>query len=140
MKNKFISLFLFLCLFSIGFAQSPESFNYQSVVRDASGMLIANQSVSFRISILQGSATGTAAYVETHTVTTNDYGLANFQIGNGTVTSGMFSGIPWGSDVFFVQLELDAAGGCLPVDGGKPIDLCALCDACHHRGDRQIQR
>ena len=47
------------------YAQSPESMNYQAVVRDGSGNVLASQAVSLRIKILQGSASGTAVYVET---------------------------------------------------------------------------
>jgi len=40
------------------FAQAPAAFNYQGVARDLSGTPIANQSISLKISILRGSATG----------------------------------------------------------------------------------
>ena len=93
------------------FAQTPEAFNYQAVVRNNTGQIIANQSVSFRIGILETTATGTLVYQETHTVTTNDYGLANFAIGTGTVISGTFATIDWGGDAHFVEIELDPAGG-----------------------------
>jgi predicted MFS family arabinose efflux permease len=43
-------------------AQTPQSFRYQAVARDNSGNILANQSVSFRISILSGSVSGTAVY------------------------------------------------------------------------------
>ena len=39
--------------------------NYQAVIRNSSGTLIANQSVGIRIKILQGSANGSAVYNET---------------------------------------------------------------------------
>jgi hypothetical protein len=46
------------------------------VVRNSSNVLIANQIVGVKISLLQGSATGTAVFVETHAPTTNANGLA----------------------------------------------------------------
>lgn len=67
------------------FAQSPQKFSYQAVARVASGNFIANQTVSFLISILQGYATGTVAYSETNTLTTNAYGQAKLTIGARTV-------------------------------------------------------
>ncbi|HZL10905.1 MAG TPA: hypothetical protein VFC65_12990 [Prolixibacteraceae bacterium] len=89
-------------------AQTPNAFKYQAVVRDNAGQIIINQNVGFRISILQSSATGTAIYSETHAVQTNAFGLVNFEIGMGTVVSGTFSTIDWGSDSYFVKIELDA--------------------------------
>ncbi len=49
------------------YAQSPEAINYQAVVRDGSGNIIANQSIGVQISILQTTATGTVIYSETFT-------------------------------------------------------------------------
>jgi hypothetical protein len=94
-------------------AQVPQAFKYQAVARDLNGDLLMNQPVSFKISILQGSASGTAVYVETHTSMTNDYGLVNLEIGNGTVVSGSFSAIDWGGDSHYLKVEMDPAGGTL---------------------------
>jgi len=93
------------------FAQSPEAFKYQAIARDASGNVIANQNVSFRISILKTSETGTPVYVETHNLTTNNFGLVNLNIGNGSPVSGNFSTIDWSTDKYYIKVEMDAAGG-----------------------------
>ena len=37
------------------YAQAPESMNYQAVIRDGSGNVLASQTVGLRIKILQGS-------------------------------------------------------------------------------------
>jgi len=44
------------------FAQAPEKMSYQAVVRDSGDALVTNQAVGMQISILQGSASGTAVY------------------------------------------------------------------------------
>lgn len=93
------------------FAQAPQGMKYQTVVRDNSGNVIANQTVGVKLSILKGGSTGTAVYVETHSVSTNGFGLANMNIGGGTVQSGTFSGIAWGTDSYFVKVEMDVTGG-----------------------------
>ena len=67
------------------FAQSPEMMSYQAVVRDAADNLVASSPVGMQISILQGSPSGTAEYVETHTPTSNQNGLVSIEIGNGKV-------------------------------------------------------
>ena len=93
------------------FGQSPEKMNYQAVARDNAGNILSNQLISFRISILQTSSTGTSVYNETHQTTTNDFGLANLNIGNGSIVSGNFTSITWSVDLHFLKVEMDAAGG-----------------------------
>ena len=90
---------------------APESMNYQAVIRDGSGSIIASQSVGIRIDILQGSASGTSVYQETFTTTTNAYGSIAIQIGTGTVVSGTFSTIDWGGNIYFVETAVDISGG-----------------------------
>ena len=111
----FLKLFLFFSLFSIidfqVFGQVPESMNYQAVIRDGSGNIVASQSVGIRIDILQGSATGTSVYQETFTPTTNAYGSIAIQIGTGTVVNGNFSTINWGANSYFVETAVDLSGG-----------------------------
>jgi uncharacterized protein (TIGR02145 family) len=92
-------------------AQAPQKMSYQSVIRNASNALVINQKVGIRISLLQGSETGTAVYSETHTPTTNANGLASLEIGGGTVSIGDFSKIDWSKGPYFVKTETDPAGG-----------------------------
>ena len=94
-----------------GFAQSPESFNYQAVVRDGGGAVLANQTVGVRITLHQTTATGTIAYRETFSPTTNAFGLINLAIGTGTVVSGVFANIDWSAGPYFVEVAIDPAGG-----------------------------
>jgi type VI secretion system Hcp family effector len=92
-------------------SQSPQAFKYQAVARDNGGNVLANQNVSFQISILEGSTSGIAVYVETHDTITNEFGLVNLEIGNGAEVSGVFADIDWGGDIYFLQIEMDEAGG-----------------------------
>lgn len=100
---------LFLCVLT-SFSQIPQSFSYQAVARDNSGNVIANQQVSIKISILQGSITGSSVYSETATPTTNQFGLINLLIGQG-LTIDNFSAINWSSGQYFLKIEMDEAGG-----------------------------
>ncbi|TAG54362.1 MAG: hypothetical protein EAZ27_09110, partial [Cytophagales bacterium] len=84
-------------------AQAPDMFSYQAVVRNAQGALITNANMGLKISILQGSATGTVVYSETKTLTTNENGLFTTMIGSGPATVGTFSGIHWGSGLYFTK-------------------------------------
>ena len=92
-------------------AQVPEIMKYQAVIRDNAGNVLNNQLISFRISILQTSSTGTSVYSETHQITTNDFGMANLNIGNGSIVSGDFTSIAWSADLHFLKVEMDPARG-----------------------------
>ena len=110
MKNLF-SLFFFIFIALSGFSQAPQKFSYQTVIRNAGNQLVANQQVGIKISILQGSANGSAVYAETHTPQTNANGLATLEIGGGTLLSGNFANINWANGPFFVKTETDPNGG-----------------------------
>jgi len=115
MKKITLSILAFaVCFLQFAFicsAQTPQLVNYQAIARDTSGQLIVNQNISVRISILSGSPTGTAEYVETHAVTTNQFGIFILQIGGGAVVSGTFSAIAWGDTSHYVKVEADETGG-----------------------------
>jgi len=99
-------------LFAVSlYAQAPQRLSYQAVIRNAANALVSNAAVGMRISILQGSAAGTSVYVETHTPTTNINGLATVSIGTGTVVSGNFINIAWGTNTYFIKTETDPTGG-----------------------------
>ena len=84
--------------------------NYQAVIRDGSGNVLASQTVGLRIKILQGSSSGSSVYEETFAPTTNAYGSIAIQIGTGTVVSGTFNTIDWGGNIHFVETAVDIDG------------------------------
>jgi hypothetical protein len=103
--------FVILILFCNLYAQSPQSFQYQAVVRDVSSNAVTNQNIGFKISIISGSITGTVVYVETHTANSNSIGIVTLNIGVGNPILGSFSSINWGSASHFIKVEADPAGG-----------------------------
>ena len=107
-----IHTFIAALLLSLGsFAQTtPEMMSYQAVVRDADGQLVSDTVVGMRISILQNTTTGTAAYVEIHTPISNENGLVSIEIGMGD-TSYDFSIIDWSTGPYFIKTETDPTGG-----------------------------
>lgn len=103
---------VFLAAFpSSTFAQAPKAVAYQAVIRNSANAAVVNQAVGMQISILQGSATGTAVYVETQTPTAGANGLVSIQIGAGTVVTGSFADINWGGGTYFIKTETDPTGG-----------------------------
>lgn len=119
-------LFFIIAVLMMGSAvwgQAPRAFKYQAVARNGAGEVLANQAVSFRISVLSGSAMGTAVYAETHSgKTTNGFGLVDLEIGKGSVSMGLFSAISWESNSYFLKVEMDPAGGsAFQVMGTTPL-------------------
>jgi hypothetical protein len=106
-----MQMLMMLMVASQVFAQVPERFTHQAVMRGASGQLLSNQSIGVQVSVLSGSASGSAVYVERHTATTNANGLMSIEIGGGVAQSGTFAGINWGSASFYLKVEADLAGG-----------------------------
>jgi len=92
-------------------AQSPEKMSYQAVIRNSAGSLVSNSNVGVRIQLLQGSESGAAVYGETHSVTTNENGLATVEIGGGTVVTGAITDIDWSAGPYFLKTETDPTGG-----------------------------
>ena len=92
-------------------AQAPEKMSYQAVIRNNSNALVSNANVGIKISILQGTATGTEVYTQTQTATTNVNGLVSLTIGEGGFVSGDFVAINWGNGPYFIKTETDPTGG-----------------------------
>ncbi len=110
MKKIFITFLFSVVILGCAFAQAPNMFKYQSVVRDNSGNIIASQIVKFRISLLKGSPTGSSSFVEQHTTSTNQFGIANLEIGNGSSQIGSIDTIQCGDSDYFIKIELDPTG------------------------------
>lgn len=93
------------------FAQAPDKISYQAVIRDNNNGLVTKADIGMRISIVKGSAGGTAVYVETHIPATNANGLISIQIGGGTPVTGNFASIDWSDGPYFIKSESDPKGG-----------------------------
>jgi hypothetical protein len=111
MKIKIYLLIASLLVTLSVWAQAPQKMSYQAVIRNSSNALLTSTPVGMQISILQGSSTGTAVYVETQTPITNANGLATLEIGGGTVVSGNFASINWANGPYFIKTETDPNGG-----------------------------
>ena len=106
-----IILLAYLLINSSIFAQAPQKMSYQAVLRNSNDSLLVSTPVGMRISLVQGSPTGTVVYSETQTATTNANGLVSLQIGIGTAVSGTFAGIDWAAGPYYVKTETDITGG-----------------------------
>lgn len=117
MRALFITA-VFLLFIITASAQAPQGIPYQAVARNSSGAIIASHAVGLRFTIKDSTITGSIVYQETFSITTNSLGLFNINIGTGTAVSGTFSGINWGHNAKFMQVEMDTSGGTTYTDMG----------------------
>lgn len=108
MSFLLIGLFFIVCLGA--YAQAPQAISYQGVARNAVGEALGNTGIALRVNINTLASGGTTLYSERHDVTTNQFGLFTLAIGAGTVLSGSFAGINWGSGAKYVETALDPNG------------------------------
>ncbi|MBC7847034.1 MAG: DUF1566 domain-containing protein [Flavobacterium sp.] len=111
MNKKIYSVIAGLLLTISIKAQAPQKMSYQAIIRNNSNTLITTTPIGIRISILQGSVSGTPVYVETQTKSTNDNGLVSLEIGSGTQVIGTFTKINWETGPYFIKTETDPTGG-----------------------------
>jgi len=111
MKSIFLSSFLCLSLSVIGLFAQAQTIAYQGTAVNATGQLLTNQSVALRLSVLDGSATGTAVYVETQAKTSSASGTFTVQVGAGTAVTGTFASVNLMANTHFLKVEMDPAGG-----------------------------
>lgn len=119
MKKQILTLALLIVTAISALAQAPQKFNYQGVARNTTGTPLASTAVGLRLTIHDGSAGGTVVYQETHTPTTNAFGLYNVAVGAGTVVSGTFASIAWGTGSKYLEVEIDPAGGSSYTSAGN---------------------
>ncbi len=102
------------------YAQAPQKFSFQTVVRDSDGLVVSSE-IGLRISISQGGLDGTTIYSETHEVNTDANGVASLEIGTGSTTDS-FSSISWSEGNLFIHIEVDLNGGSnYTLQGGNQL-------------------
>lgn len=113
MKKSLILLFALISTLTV-FAQAPEKFSYQAIIRDSNKNLVQNTTVGVKLSIWRDTIAtpqGTKVYEEIQNPKTNDNGLLTMQVGTGSVVSGNFSTIDWSNGPYFLKREIDITGG-----------------------------
>lgn len=112
MKRIICSLVIISFFFLCGrtYAQSPNSFKFQSMLRKPDGSALANQLIRVRISLLKSGISGQAVYTEVHISQSNTFGLINLNIGDGLEKTGSFTTVDWSADSYFIKVEIDETG------------------------------
>jgi hypothetical protein len=120
--NKIIKILFFISvLFSFQnlIAQTqPSGILFQAVARDASNNAAVNRTIYAIVEIREVTSTGSTVYSESHQVLSNDEGIFNLIIGNGTRLSGAtkFDNLNWRSQIYFINLKV-AIAPSLPTPG-----------------------
>ena len=107
MKKLVLTLTLAIAAL-LSFAQIPQTFSYQGVVRDAESKIVAEKPITVSVQILQGTDEGTEVYAETHEVTTNANGLMTFELGSKDAEN--FTKIDWSNAPYFVKTVAEFDG------------------------------
>ena len=105
MKKQIVSI-IALLIVSFSFAQN--GFNYKALISD-NGNVLFNQVISIKFTVLENGTT--SVYQETQTGNTDANGIIAFNIGEGSVVSGDFSTIDWGSNPYFLKVEINTGNG-----------------------------
>ena len=116
--KQLLNIFVLLLLANMAMAQAPQGIPYQAVARNSSGSILVSTAISVRFTIRDSIATGVIKYRETFSVTTSVQGMFSVNVGQGTPVTGTFSGINWGTNAKFMQVEMDPAGGSSYIDMG----------------------
>ncbi|MBL0130205.1 MAG: hypothetical protein IPP43_02985 [Chitinophagaceae bacterium] len=119
--KKILSLLTIILLAAVSsYSQAPGIFNYQGVARNSVGNVLANKSISLRLTIHDGTAAGPTVYQESRTVITNPFGLFNVQVGSpgATGVTGNIPGVAWGVGAKYIQVEIDPNGGAAFINIG----------------------
>ena len=118
--SKCLITFLLSVLSLVGISQGAPAFiSYQAVLRDAQGLLVANQEVTLEFAIRQGDIDGSIVFEESHPiVSTNLFGVFAVQIGAGIPTGvGTYLSldeIPWSNQSYFVEVRAILPGQGIP--------------------------
>lgn len=84
---------------------------------------MANTTIRILATIHSNSLNGPILYQESHKVTTNQFGLINLEIGNGTVESGLFSAISWVSGTNWMEIQADFGSGLIAMGTSQLLSV-----------------
>ena len=107
MKKLQIYSIIMLTFTTLVNAQPPQGFSYQASIRNSNNEVLANTPVTVRVTILEGSVTGTPVYSEDQQDTTNQQGIVSLSVGFGNIKQGNFNQIRWAKGLLFIQIDVD---------------------------------
>ena len=113
-KRALSAMVLLLSMQGVFAQGAPLLIPYQAVARNSNGDLIVSQSIGLRFTLHDATPTGSVAYQETGTATTDAQGRFTYNLGsNGNLLTANL-----GTPAKYMQVELDPAGGTNYTDMG----------------------
>lgn len=101
--KKLVTAFLLAIIAASLFAQAPDYFNYQAILRNPDGTPMSNRDVDIRIDLLKDHIQGASVYLESHSVRTDNLGMVVLKIGDGT----FFDEINWEQGPYYLSITVD---------------------------------
>ncbi len=102
-------IFFILSTSFVLYAQTPNAFRYQTLLRDNRGNPVTDQLVSLKFIIVPEG--GTEVYSEEHSIQSGPTGLINLAIGEGGNPSGSLADVDWDADPYLLDVYMDSKGG-----------------------------
>jgi hypothetical protein len=106
-----IKIIVLLFLYQIGWSQNHKGIAFQAVARTSNGVIMPNELIQIRISILKDTLEEEILYQELKSVTTSPLGLFTILIGAAEpakiITIGAFEKINWTASTYFMRVEID---------------------------------
>jgi hypothetical protein len=119
-------LFVFLTVVPFaGKAQSPQLVSYQAIIRGVDNAPLVSTPVTIVFTVRKTSTSGPTVYTETHSTSTNAFGLVNLNLGGGS-TGGNFSLIDWSAGPFFLKVDVNGTEMGITQLVSTPYSLFAL--------------
>ncbi len=108
---KVLILMIFIFINTVAFSQFNKGIAFQAIARNSQGLIMSNQKLQIRISILSDTIENNIVYQEIKTIITNPLGLFSVLIGADEIakikTEGNFNNIKWGDKTHFIRVEID---------------------------------
>lgn len=109
MKKVFLFI-AFMVAIAANAQNSGLGFNYQAVVRNANGVLLADTTVNLRVSLYPGQQASTPTWVETHAVHTDFSGCFGITVGKGERDNSSmvqnYSDVNFSAIYYWLKLEI----------------------------------
>lgn len=127
-----VALFATLATFA---QNSGLGFNYQAVVRNVDGILLANSNVTLRVSLYPGQMAASPTWVETHAVQTDMYGSFGITVGHGTRATNSvaanFSDVNFASVYYWMKIEIMEGSSYREVSYAQ-LPSAPYCEVAHN--------
>ncbi len=135
MKKTFILVVALVATFTAFAQNSGLGFNYQAVVRNVDGLLLANSNVTLRVSLYPGQMAASPSWVETHSVQTDMSGAFGITVGHGTRATGSvaanFADINFAAVYYWMKIEVMEGSSYREVSFAQ-LPSAPYCEVAHN--------